>query len=84
MEREIKIEILMCDRCTKAEAEKHLEKGTTIFEDFEENFNEYMQEWGIDEESQELYRQMIDDKIPVEDWGIVEKDNKTYYIMYVL
>ena len=37
MTREKQIEILMEDRCTKSEAEKHLKNGTTIFEDFEEN-----------------------------------------------
>ena len=26
------IEILIMDRCTKSEAEKHLKKGTTVFE----------------------------------------------------
>lgn len=84
MEREFEIDILMCDRCTRAEAKKHLEKGTTIFEDFEENFNGYMEEWNIDEEEQEIYKQMIVDKIPALDWGIVEKNNKVYYIMYAL
>ena len=45
MTREKQIEILMEDRCTKSEAEKHLKNGTTIFEDFEENFDKYMEEW---------------------------------------
>ena len=45
MTREKQIEILMEDRCTKSEAEKHLKNGTTIFEDFEENFDKYMKEW---------------------------------------
>lgn len=35
MTREREIELLMLDRCTKSEAEKHLENGSTIFEDFE-------------------------------------------------
>ena len=50
MTREMEIEILMEDRCTKSEAEKHLKNGTIIFEDFEENFEKYMDEWDIEEE----------------------------------
>ena len=38
----------------------------------------------IEEEEREAYRNMIETGIPVTDWGIVEKDGKTYYIMYVL
>ena len=45
MTREMEIEILMEDRCTKSEAEKHLKNGTIIFDDFEENFDKYMEEW---------------------------------------
>ena len=50
MTREMEIEILMEDRCTKSEAEKHLKNGTTIFEDFEKNCESYLDEWNIDEE----------------------------------
>ena len=39
MTKEMEIEILMEDRATKSEAEKLLKNGTTIFEDFEENFD---------------------------------------------
>ena len=89
MTREKQIEILMEDRCTKSEAEKHLKNGTTIFEDFEENFDKYMEEWksGYAEDYIEMvenYRNMIETGITVTDWGVVEKDGKTYYIMYVL
>ena len=45
MTREKQIEILMEDRATRSEAEKLLKNGTTIFEDFEENFDKYMEEW---------------------------------------
>ena len=40
------IEILMKDGCTKSEAEKHLERGATVFDskDFEIHFDEYMEE----------------------------------------
>ena len=81
----------MEDRCTKSEAEKHLKNGTTIFDDFEENFDKYMEEWKYlaeDEEEYtkmvEGYKKMIKTGIPVTDWGVVKKDGKTYYIMYVL
>ena len=84
MTREREIEILMDDRCTRKEAEKHLKDGTIIFEDFEENLESYLDEWDIEEEEREAYRNMIETGIPVTDWGIVEKDGKTYYIMYVL
>lgn len=44
MTREREIEILMDDRCTRREAEKLLKAGTTIFEDFEENLEAYLDE----------------------------------------
>ena len=91
MTREKQIEILMEDRCTKSEAEKHLKNGTTIFEDFEENFDKHMEEWKYLAEDEEeynnmvkSYRNMIETGEPVTDWGVVKKDGKTYYIMYVL
>ena len=84
MTREREIELLMLDRCTKSEAEKHLKNGSTIFEDFEENIESYLNEWNIEDEDKNEYRKMVIDKIPVRDWGIVEDNEKTYYIMYVL
>ena len=84
MTREREIELLMLDRCTKSEAEKHLKNGSTIFEDFEENIESYLDEWNIEEEDKDEYRKMVTDKIPARDWGIVEDNGKTYYIMYVL
>ena len=84
MTREREIEILMEDRCTRKEAEKHLKDGATIFEDFEENLESYLDEWDIEEEDREAYRNMVTDKIPAADWGIVEQDGKTYYIDYAL
>ena len=84
MTREREIELLMLDKCTKLEAEKHLKNGSTIFEDFEENIESYLDEWNIEEEDKNEYRKMVTDKIPVRDWGIVEDNEKTYYIMYVL
>ena len=91
MTREKQIEILMEDRCTKSEAEKHMKKGTTLFEDFEENFDKYMEEWKYLAEDEEeynnmvkSYRNMIETGEPVTDWGVVKLEGKTYYIQYVL
>ena len=85
------VDILMLDGCTKAESEKHLKNGTTIFKDFEENFDMYMDEWKAscidDEEYLEMvakYKNMIATGEPVTDWGIVKYGSKTYYIMYCL
>lgn len=78
------IEVLMMDGCTKSEAEKHLQKGASVFDDFEENFDSYMNEWGIEDDEKETYEKMISTKSPIEDWGIVEDGDKTYYIMYCL
>lgn len=79
------IEILMMDRCTRAEAERLLKNGTSVYDgkDFEKNFDSYMAEWDMDEEEQAEYRAMIEKKEPVPDWGIVEHEGKTYYIRYV-
>lgn len=84
MTREREIEILMMDKCTKSEAEKHLDRGTTVFEDFEEFFDTYMKELGIEEGKIAGYKAMIEKKEPMQDWGIVEDAGKTYYIAYVL
>lgn len=80
------LEILMMDGCTKSEAEKYLKNGTTVFEgeDFEKNFDSYMDEWGVDEDERAEYKAMIDEKKPVANWGIVEHEVNTWYIMYVL
>lgn len=90
MTRAKEIEILMEDRCTKLEAEKHLKNGTTVYEDFEEHFDLYMDEWkeGLDEEDYQKmvsdYKHMIETGEPADDWGVVKLDGKTYYIQYVL
>ena len=87
MTREREIEILKMDGCRNtAEAERYLKKGCMIFEgqNFENFFDEYMEEWNIEPEDIPAYRKMIEEKIPVRDWGIVEDNGKTYYIMYGL
>lgn len=78
------VEILMKNGCTKTEAEKHLKNGSTIFTDFEENFTQYMDEWGVDEEEREEYKQMIEGKKILPGWGIVKDAGKVYYIAYCL
>lgn len=84
MTREKEVELLMKDGDTRSEAEKHLKDGAMIIEDLAENLESYLDEWDIDEEDRETYRNMVENKIPVADWGIVEDDGKTFYIMYVL
>lgn len=78
------IEILMMDGCTKAEAEKHLKRGTTVFD--EDDFRLFVDEIisDSDEEEQEKYKEMLEKKKPLADWGIVEHEDKTWFIMYVL
>ena len=83
MTREEQIKILIEDGCTRAEAEKHLNRGTLVLDDFEENFDKYMEEWDYDEEEKAEYRKMVAEKKPLTDWGIVE-DGRTYYIQYCL
>ena len=84
MTSEKELELLLKDGDTRSEAEKHLKDGAMIFEDLAENLESYLDEWDVEEEDREAYRKMIKNKIPVADWGIVEDDGKTFYIMYVL
>lgn len=78
------IEVLMKNGYSKRKAEEELKRGTVVFEgeDFERHFDDYMEEWGVDEEEQEKYRKMLEEKIAIPDWGIVEDNGNTYYIMY--
>ena len=80
------IEVLMKNGYSKRKAEEELKRGTVVFEgeDFERHFDDYMDEWGVDEEEQEKYRKMLEEKIAIPDWGIVEDNGNTYYIMYCL
>ena len=84
MTREKEIELLMKDGDTRSEAEKHLKDGTMIIEDLAENLESYLDEWDVEEEDREAYRNMVENKISVAGWGIVEDGGKTFYIMYVL
>lgn len=91
MTREREIEILRADRCTKSEAEAYMKRGTIVFtaEDFEGNFEGYMNEWfgDWDEEDREEeianLRKMIETKEAPQDWGVVELEGETFYIEYV-
>ena len=80
------IEVLMKNGYSKRKAEEELKRGTVVFEgeDFERHFDDYMEEWGVDEEEQEKYRKMLEEKIAIPDWGIVEDNGNTYYIMHCL
>ena len=85
------IDIIMLDGCTKSEAKNHLKNGTTVYNDFEENFDLYMDEWRsscVDEEEYtqmvDGYKKMIETGEPVTDWGVVKENGKAYYIQYVL
>lgn len=84
MKREIEIEILMADGCTESEAIKHLEKGTTIYEDLDCYWTSYVKEWGFDSDEQEEFYNMIMTKEPIEGWGVVFFGNKWYFIGYCL
>lgn len=83
----VDVEILILDGCTRDEAEKYLRSGTTVFdgEDFEDNFETYMNEWDACEDMRQDLKQMIETKKPCPTWGwsAVGLNNKTYYIMYV-
>lgn len=85
MDRAKEIVILMEDGCTKKEAENHLNVGTIVFDDFEEKIENYSAELsrGDDEFAEEI-KKMVETKVPMKDWGIVELDGYVYYIMYCL
>ena len=84
MGREKEIEILMKDGCTRKEAEKALERGTTIYSEIEiKNEFDSIFEYCLDEEEKEPFRKMIRERIPAEDWGICECDGYRWFIEYV-
>ena len=51
---------------------------------FEKFFDQYMDEWDVEEEDQEEYKKMIETNKPAFDWGVVEYEGITYFIDYVL
>lgn len=89
MTREKEIQILMEDRCTKAEAVKHLNQGTAIYANVDEII-ENMDGCGSLEDElegrectvEELKQMFLDGKMP--DTGVVTLDGVTYVILYSL
>lgn len=79
-------EILVQDGCTRKEAEKHLENGAVVLDerDFRAHFSDYMADWDVKGSDQQPYREMLEKKQPLTDWGIVEYDGEVYFIAYVL
>lgn len=67
-----------------------MQNGTTIYGDFEENFDKYMEEFkniGFDEEEYNdmvnSFRNMIATGVAPTDWSVVNYEGKNYYISYV-
>ena len=78
MTSEIMIDVLIADRCTRAEAEKFLKTGTTIYTE--------------DQEIVEIAREVSDDETitiddiksgSVTDISYARYNNNDYYIVYV-
>lgn len=80
---------LILDGNTYREAERSLNRGTAIVysaHDFEVNFNDYMEQWGINQDQDELdeFRAMLDYEVAVADWSIIKIDGEVaYYIEYI-
>lgn len=97
MTHDEKVKILEQNWNTRAEAEKHLQAGTVIFSDFEEKFDDYINEWFGEsltsnnsfirseaEHSVAKLRNMVETRVACKSWGVVYDGGKAYYIMYVL
>lgn len=84
-ETEKKLEIIMEDNHTKKEAVDYLCNGSVVYEkeEFVKFFDQYMDEWDVEEEDQEEYKKMIESNKPAFDWGVVEYEGITYFIDYV-
>lgn len=84
-ETEKKLMVVMEDNHTKKEAVDYLCNGSAVYEkeEFVKFFDQYMNEWDVEEEDQEEYKKMIDTNKPVFDWGVVEYEGITYFIDYV-
>lgn len=77
--------IIMEDGHSKEETKACLKNGTMVFnkEEFIENFNSYMIKWCFDRRRIARLKKMIDTGVPAPNWGVVNKNGKTYYIKYV-
>ena len=84
MDKQTKIEIMKLDGCTEREAERHIERGSVVFDDLAENLDWYLDEWGIDGDEAAPYHEMVAGGKVLDDWGKVQLNGKAYYIMYVL
>lgn len=84
-ETEKELLIIMEDNHTKKEAVDYLCNGSVVYEkeEFEKFFDQYMNEWDVEEEDREEYKKMIESNKPAFDWGVVECDGVTYFIDYV-
>ena len=78
MTKEKKIEILMADRCSKAEAERLINNGCVIFNSIEEYRNSRIEN-DLDPETAEDLRAG-----KVADHSVVNYDGHEYVIEYVL
>lgn len=78
MTKEKKIEILMADRCSKAEAERFINNGCVIFNSIEE-YRDSMIESDLDPGTAEDLRAG-----KIADTSVINYDNHEYVIEYVL
>lgn len=80
------VEILMEDRCTRKEAENHLNNGTVVYtlEDFTEHFDQFMEDFQQDADGIEAYKKMLETKIPMVGYSFVKYDGKEWLISYCL
>lgn len=81
---EKRVGIIMEDNRSENDAIEALRNQTSIYEaeEFEEDFDIYMNDFDCDEEQKEEYWQMIKTKKPLSGWGFVKKDGKEYFIHY--
>ena len=76
-ETEKKLEIIMEDNHTKKEAVDYLCNGSVVYEkeEFEKFFDQYMNEWDVEEEDREEYKKMIDSK-RIQNIGSLQRKQK--------
>ncbi|MBQ8568712.1 MAG: hypothetical protein IJ446_05795 [Oscillospiraceae bacterium] len=70
-------------KISEKKAKKWISEGTTVYSDFEEHLDSYIEELFFDEEDKEAVRNMVATGKPVLDWEIYideEDEGKKYYI----